>query len=244
MTRYSHPVRWALIRLAACAVIGAMLGPVAGWLDPPTRLTPVASPGVMALGMSVLLTVTGSMAILPLAFLGFFQEPPAVEPASEPAPERPPSVLRPRPVFAFFMAAFAAFGLLAGLLDPVIRTSTTPANPLAMAITMGLIGVVPGAFWIFLERVVERANPEDPMGSIRRARRRTALWTGIGFLGLALVGGIGMAFLVTAFNHEAVSLTQPHALEAIGIVGFLGGGIWGGILGGTLAVLRNILRGP
>ena len=245
MTRYSHPLRWALTRLAICAVVGALLGPVAGWLDPPTKLTPVASPGVMALGMSVLLTVMGGIVIVPLAFLGYFQQPPEVdEVAAEKPVERGPSVLQPLQVFRFFIIAFALLGLLGGLLDPVIRTSPTPVSPVAMAITMGLIGLFPGAFWLFLERGIERSNPENPERAIQAARRRAALWTGIGFLGLGVVGAVGMAFLVLAFNNKPISLTHPHALEAVWIVGFLGGGMWGGILGGTLAILRNFLRKP
>lgn len=246
MTRHSHPVRWALIRLALCAMAGAVLAPVAGWLDPPTRLSPVASPGAMALGMSVLTTVTGAMVILPLAFLGFFQKAPEIEEGPEPEPPKPlpPTVLRPGSVFGFFIGVFATLGFLGALLDPLIRSSSAPVSPVAMAFTMGVIGLFPGAFWIFLERVIERANPESPLAAIQAARRRTVLWSGIGFLTLGLVGGIGMAFLVLAFNHDPVSLTHPRALEAVGLVGFLGGGIWGGILGGTLAVLRNILRRP
>ena len=199
----------------------------------------------MALGISILLTVMGGIVIVPLAFLGYFQDPPEIEEVAPEEPvERGPSVLQPGKVFRFFMAAFAVLGLIAGLLDPVIGAGSTPASPITMALTMALIGLFPGAFWLFLERGVERANPEDPLHSIQAARRRAVLWSGIGFLGLGVVGAVGMAFLVLAFNHQPVSLTQPHALEAVWIVGFLGAGMWGGILGGTLAILRNFLRKP
>ncbi len=256
--RETHPLRWGCLRLLAFASAGGLLGVVLALWEMHAQGKPPgqgASYGeyiaIMATGSAAMLSVLAGLAIVPMAMHGFFRGVPQGEPdalnqeeASESRPseqENPGQPVGPgspwRPTL-FFFVMFTVIGLLLGLMTSAFNPSPED-NALATALAMGLVGIVPGACWAFVERLVERRGG-DWQSRVKAARHRLVSWTLLGFLIVGCLGAALMVVLVLMFSANIP--TWGETTRAVLSVGFLGGGIWGISFGLLACLVRTIME--